>query len=82
MAVRHWVYSRRRRKQHSKPKRPVKDIDYGFVGDIDGNRTHALLIPCLKAKLSPVFCAFNHMMVREILKIMLNTIGLRILAIA
>lgn len=40
-------------------KRPVKEIDYGFVGDIDGvNAT--LIDSLLKANLTPVFCALSH----------------------
>lgn len=40
-------------------KRPVKEIDYGFVGDVDGinNETISAL---LNADLVPVFCAMTH----------------------
>ena len=40
-------------------KRPVKEIDYGFVGDIDGVNTH-LIDSLLKVGLTPVFCALSH----------------------
>jgi len=40
-------------------KRPVKEIDYGFVGDIDGvNRK--MISKLLKADLTPIFCAMTH----------------------
>lgn len=40
-------------------KRPVKDIDYGFAGDVDGIDPHAIsdLLDC---GLVPVFCALTH----------------------
>ncbi|SMC45108.1 acetylglutamate kinase [Cellulophaga tyrosinoxydans] len=40
-------------------KRPVKDIDYGFVGDIDGINSN-LISALLKVGLTPVFCALSH----------------------
>jgi acetylglutamate kinase len=40
-------------------KRPVKNIDFGFVGDIDGINTE-LLDNFLLSKLTPVFCAISH----------------------
>lgn len=40
-------------------KRPVKELDYGFVGDIDGVNS-ALLAHLLTLNLSPVFCALSH----------------------
>lgn len=40
-------------------KRPVKDIDYGFVGDIDGVNSE-LLKKFLSINLTPVFCAISH----------------------
>lgn len=40
-------------------KRPVKEIDYGFVGDIDGVNS-SLIDRLLKSKLTPVFCALSH----------------------
>ena len=40
-------------------KRPIKDIDYGFVGDIDGINS-GLLAHLLTLKLTPVFCAISH----------------------
>ncbi|ADV48287.1 acetylglutamate kinase [Cellulophaga algicola DSM 14237] len=40
-------------------KRPVKEIDYGFVGDIDGINSE-LINSLLKIGLTPVFCALSH----------------------
>jgi len=40
-------------------KRPVKDIDYGFVGDIDGVNSE-LLKNFLSINLTPIFCAISH----------------------
>lgn len=40
-------------------KRPVKNIDFGFVGDIDGINAE-LLDNLLQSKLTPVFCAISH----------------------
>lgn len=40
-------------------KRPVKEIDYGFVGDIDGINSE-LIGTLLKVGLTPVFCALSH----------------------
>ena len=42
-------------------KRPVKEIDYGFVGDLDENSVSAgTLDSLLKAGLVPVLCAITH----------------------
>lgn len=42
-------------------KRPIKDIDYGFVGDLDENSVNsAILDSLLKADLIPVLCAITH----------------------
>lgn len=42
-------------------KRPVKEIDYGFVGDLDENSiSSAMLDQLLKAGLTPVLCAITH----------------------
>lgn len=42
-------------------KRPVKDIDYGFVGDLpEGSVNTALLGQLLQAGITPVFCAITH----------------------
>ncbi|TGE23449.1 acetylglutamate kinase [Hymenobacter metallicola] len=42
-------------------KRPVKEIDYGFVGDIDEQSVNTeLLQRLLTAGLTPVFCAITH----------------------
>ena len=40
-------------------KRPVQDIDYGFVGDVECVSTENL-IPLLQVGLTPVFCALTH----------------------
>ncbi|MBD0851610.1 acetylglutamate kinase [Maribacter arenosus] len=40
-------------------KRPVKNIDFGFVGDIDGINSK-LLDTLLQAGITPVFCAISH----------------------
>lgn len=40
-------------------KRPVKDIDFGFAGDIDSVST-GLLAHLLTLGLTPVFCAMSH----------------------
>jgi acetylglutamate kinase len=40
-------------------KRPVKEIDYGFVGDIDGVNTQ-LISTLLDGELTPIFCALSH----------------------
>lgn len=42
-------------------KRPIKEIDYGFVGDLDENSVSAeTLDSLLKAGLVPVLCAITH----------------------
>lgn len=40
-------------------KRPVKDIDYGFAGDVDGVNSE-MIAALLNANLTPVFCAMTH----------------------
>ncbi len=40
-------------------KRPVKDIDYGFVGDVKKVNTKTLEL-LLKNNITPVFCAITH----------------------
>ena len=40
-------------------KRPVKDIDYGYAGDVDGVSTKTIT-KLLEAGLTPVFCAMTH----------------------
>ncbi len=40
-------------------KRPVKEIDFGFVGDIDGINAD-LIHTLVRSGLSPVFCAISH----------------------
>jgi len=42
-------------------KRPVKEIDYGFVGDLDENSVSSTTLDSLlKAGLVPVLCAITH----------------------
>jgi acetylglutamate kinase len=42
-------------------KRPVKDIDYGFVGDIDNSNLHVEnLIPLISSGFTPVFAPLTH----------------------
>jgi acetylglutamate kinase len=42
-------------------KRPVKTIDYGFVGDIDENSVKTQnIISLMEAGFTPVFCALTH----------------------
>jgi acetylglutamate kinase len=42
-------------------KRPVKTIDYGFVGDLDENSVAVgTITSLLKGELVPVFCAITH----------------------
>ncbi|RZK43887.1 MAG: acetylglutamate kinase [Pedobacter sp.] len=42
-------------------KRPVKTVDYGFVGDLDQNSIAVgTLVSLLSAGLIPVFCAITH----------------------
>jgi len=40
-------------------KRIVKEIDYGFAGDVDGVNSD-IISALLKAELTPVFCAMTH----------------------
>lgn len=40
-------------------KRPVKEIDYGYAGDVDGVNT-PVIEHLLKGNLTPVFCAMTH----------------------
>lgn len=42
-------------------QRPVRDVDYGFVGDLDETAINAALVQQLLAlELTPVFCSINH----------------------
>ena len=40
-------------------KRPVRNIDYGFAGDVDGVNSK-MILKLLNADLTPVFCAMTH----------------------
>jgi acetylglutamate kinase len=42
-------------------KRPVKTVDYGYVGDLDENSVNTLTLSnLLQASLTPVLCAITH----------------------
>ena len=42
-------------------RRPVREVDYGLVGDLSENSVNADLIQqLLELKLTPVFCSINH----------------------
>lgn len=55
-------------------KRPVKDIDYGFAGDVDGINTHKLT-EILNIGLTPVFCALTHDQKGQLLNTNADTIA-------
>jgi acetylglutamate kinase len=40
-------------------KRPVKEVDYGFAGDVDSVNSN-MISKLLRANLTPVFCAITH----------------------
>jgi acetylglutamate kinase len=40
-------------------KRPVKEVDFGFVGDVDNINT-TTISALLNAKMVPIFCAMTH----------------------
>jgi acetylglutamate kinase len=40
-------------------KRPVKDVDFGFVGDVE-NVAHKSIDKLIQADFTPVFCAITH----------------------
>ena len=61
-------------------KRPVDDIDYGFVGDID-HVDASILISLLQADLVPVLCAISHDGAGQLLNTNADTIAAQ-LAIA
>jgi len=52
-------------------KRPIKEIDYGFAGDVEGVNT-SKLTEILNIKLTPVFCALTHDQNGQLLQL-LNT---------
>ncbi|WP_316735189.1 acetylglutamate kinase [Pedobacter aquatilis] len=57
-------------------KRPVKEIDYGFVGDLDENSVSAeTLDSLLKAGLVPVLCAITHDGATQLLNTNADTIA-------
>ncbi|SHL50247.1 acetylglutamate kinase [Hymenobacter psychrotolerans] len=57
-------------------KRPVKDIDYGFVGDLpDGSVNTELLGQLLQAGITPVFCAITHDGLGQLLNTNADTIA-------
>ncbi len=55
-------------------KRPVKEIDYGFAGDIDGVSTNTLN-SILELGLTPVFCALTHDQKGQLLNTNADTIA-------
>lgn len=55
-------------------KRPVKAIDYGFVGDIQQVNTEVLKT-LLKANITPVFCALTHNKKGQLLNTNADTIA-------
>lgn len=55
-------------------KRPVKDIDYGFAGDVEGVNT-AVIAGLLDQGLTPVFCALTHDQKGQLLNTNADTIA-------
>ncbi|MFS4454746.1 acetylglutamate kinase [Maribacter sp. 2304DJ31-5] len=55
-------------------KRPVKEIDYGFAGDVDGINEKTIS-DLLGAGLTPVFCALTHDLKGQILNTNADTIA-------
>ncbi len=55
-------------------KRPVKGIDYGFAGDVDGVNDHAIS-NLLNLELTPVFCALTHDQKGQLLNTNADTIA-------
>ena len=55
-------------------KRPVKEIDYGFVGDVNGIDT-SILTNILNLGLTPVFCALTHNQKGQLLNTNADTIA-------
>ncbi|MEJ2584606.1 MAG: acetylglutamate kinase [Robiginitalea sp.] len=58
-------------------RRPVKEIDYGFVGDVEGVAV-TTLIQLLQAGLTPVFCALTHDKKGQLLNTNADTIAAEI----
>ncbi|GAB3289154.1 acetylglutamate kinase [Hymenobacter tenuis] len=57
-------------------KRPVKEIDYGFVGDLpEGSINITLLGQLLQAGITPVFCAITHDGLGQLLNTNADTIA-------
>ena len=55
-------------------KRPLKEIDYGFAGDVDGVSKHTLN-SILELGLTPVFCALTHDQKGQLLNTNADTIA-------
>ncbi|BFP40503.1 acetylglutamate kinase [Flavobacteriaceae bacterium GF1] len=55
-------------------KRPVKEVDYGFAGDVDGVNSK-ILTTLLKQRLTPVFCALTHNQKGQLLNTNADTIA-------
>lgn len=58
-------------------KRPVKEIDYGFVGDVVSVNTK-ILETLLKEEITPVFCAITHDKKGQLLNTNADTIAAQI----
>jgi len=55
-------------------KRPVKEVDYGFAGDVDGINTD-IITHLLALGLTPVFCALTHDQKGQLLNTNADTIA-------
>lgn len=55
-------------------KRPIKDVDYGFAGDVDGVNV-SLLTQFLQLGVTPVFCALTHDQKGQLLNTNADTIA-------
>jgi len=55
-------------------KRPVKEIDYGYAGDVEGINDH-ILEGLLQLDLTPVFCALTHNQKGQLLNTNADTIA-------
>lgn len=55
-------------------KRPVKEIDYGFAGDVEGI-SNKMLSSILELGLTPVFCALTHNQKGQLLNTNADTIA-------
>ncbi|MFN7115726.1 MAG: acetylglutamate kinase [Saprospiraceae bacterium] len=58
-------------------KRPVKDVDYGFAGDVDAVNV-ATIQTLLEGSLTPVFCAITHDKKGQLLNTNADTIAMQL----